>query len=132
MNKKTSEEIPPGSTDLAGWRQAIADGSFREFRLEEIVAAIQDLGPRTDKYVLNTLAKYLSDSMFRILRGLVGMNHPNQGRDIIERVHFQLWEALLQPNSADGKGLRVTFGSRVKFRMKDAFGVEARSRASAH
>jgi DNA-directed RNA polymerase specialized sigma24 family protein len=127
MDDTTSEDPPPESTDLPGWRQVIADGCLRHFRPEAIVAAIQDLGPHTDKTVLNPLAKHLSDRMFFMLRRLVGRNHPNHGQDIIERVHIQLWEALLQPTSADGKALRVAFGSRLKFRLKDALAIEARS-----
>ena len=49
---KTSEDAPP-STDLAGWRRAVGNGCFRAFRMESVVAAIQDLGPTTDKTVMN-------------------------------------------------------------------------------
>src|ERR1019366_5335163 len=48
---KTSEDAPP-STDLAGWRRAVGNGCFRAFRMESVVAAIQDLGPTTDKTVM--------------------------------------------------------------------------------
>jgi hypothetical protein len=56
----------------------------------------------------------------------VGLNHPNQGADIIYRVHGQLFEALLRPKSADGKGLREAFTARVSFRIKDAIATEHR------
>ncbi len=127
MDKTPAEDPPPKSTDLCGWRAAIKDGRYRQFRLEALVAAIQDLGPHTENDVLNPLAKHLSDSMLGILRSWVGFHHPNEGRDIIERVHAQLWDALLKPHSADGKGMRVAFGSRLKFRLKDAIAVEARA-----
>jgi hypothetical protein len=127
MDTTSGEDPPPKSTDLSAWRHAVEVGRFREFRLEAVVAAIQDLVPHTDKAVLHMLAKHLSDSMLRMLRAFVGFNHPNQGQDIIDRVHFQLWEALLQPQSADGRGLRIAFGARVKYRLKDAIAVEARS-----
>lgn len=123
---KSDEPPPPQSNDLAGWKLAVANGTFRQFRLEEIVAAIQDLWPHTDKVVLHALAKHLSDSMINILRDCVYFSHANHGQDIIDRVHSQLWEALLQPKSADGKGLRLAFGPRLKFRLKDAIAVEAR------
>jgi hypothetical protein len=122
------EEPPPDPLDLAGWQHAVADGRFRRFRLEAVVAAIQDLGPLTDKKVLHPLLKHLSDATNRMLRAWVGPNHPNDGWDIIERAHFQIFEALFQPHSADGKALREAFGSRVSFRMKDAIGKEARLR----
>jgi hypothetical protein len=126
MNKEPGEKPPPNSIDLEGWRQAIAEGRLRSFRLEALVAAIQDFGPLTDGKVRNALVKRLSDAMIHILRGDVGPNHPNQGEDIIYRVHSELFAALLDPNSKDGKGLRVAFASRVRFRVKDALAVERR------
>ncbi len=126
METITGEDPPPKSTDLEGWGQAIADRRLGTFRLEAIVAAIQDLGPTVDKNVRNALAKHLSDSMIGMLRWAVGFNHPNQGEDIIYRVHFELFEALLDPGSADGQGLRDAFGPRVMFRVKDAIAVEFR------
>jgi len=79
----------------------------------------------TDKAVLNPLAKHLSKALFRILCGLVGRDHPNRGRDIIDRTHDRIIEAVLQPASADGRGLRVAFVPRVQFRLKDALVSEA-------
>jgi hypothetical protein len=125
MNRETDEDPPPDSTDLEGWRDAVNVGHYTRYRLEEIVAAIQDLGPCTDKAVLNPLAKHLSDALLHILRRHVSVNHPNRGRDIIERTHGQIIEAVLQPTSADGKALRVAFVPRVTFRLKDALASEA-------
>lgn len=121
-------EMPPKSTDLSGWRQVVADGRFRQFPMESIVAAIQDLGPNTDKTVRNALARRFSDEVYSRLRNNVGRNHPNAGRDIIDRAHFQLSQALARPKSADGNGMREAFGSRVMFRLKDAIAKEARDR----
>ena len=59
-----------------------------------------------------------------MLRARVGFNHPNQGEDIIYRVHAEIFEALLKPNSKDGKALREAFGPRVMFRLKTAIAVE--------
>jgi hypothetical protein len=111
---------PPDSIDLEGWRKAIANRQLSGFRLEALVAALQDLGPFADSNVRNALAKHLSDAMTGLLRKLVGPNHPNQGEDIIYRVHRDLFEALLDPASADGKALREAFTPRVSFRIKDA------------
>ena len=127
MDTGTGEDSSPNSNDLDGWRQAIADNRLRSFRLEELAAAFQDSGPR-DQEVRRALAKYLSDSILRILRGLVGFNHPNNGEDIILRAHHQIFLALLRPASADGKSLRKAFMARVLFRMKDAIAAEARER----
>jgi hypothetical protein len=125
MSKATDEDPPPDSTDLEGWRQAVNEGHHTRYRLEEIVGAIQDLGPCTDKAVLNPLAKHVSDAVLRILRKHVSVNHANRGLDIIEKTHDQIIEAMLQPTSADGRALRVAFVPRVTFRLKDAFVAEA-------
>jgi hypothetical protein len=124
MDTPKGAEPPPKSTDLDGWRRAIADGRLPTFRLEELIAAIQDLGPSTDRNVRNALAKHLSDAIVRMLRRAVGLNRPNQGKDIIYRVHADLFEALLDPNSKDGKGLREAFYPRAMFRVKDAIALE--------
>ncbi|MGH7015274.1 MAG: hypothetical protein ACREEL_14185 [Stellaceae bacterium] len=96
--------------------------------MEAIVAALQDLRPNHDTTVRNDLAKHLSDSIYRLLRRNVGRNHPNEGWNIIDRVHFQIFEALARPHTADGRGLRVALFSRVMFRLKDAIATEAKAR----
>lgn len=130
MDTTTSDEPAPRPTHLAEWRQAVADGRYLQFRFEDVVAAIQDLGPSTDKRVLHALARHLSDNMLGILRRGVGFHHPNRGQDIIDRVHSQMWEALLKPDSADGKGLRAAFIPRLTFRIKDAIAAEEASSAA--
>lgn len=127
MDTGTDEDSSPKANDLDGWRRAIANKGLRSFRLEAVAAAFQDLGQR-DKGARDALAKYLSDSILRILRGLVGSNHPNRGEDIILRAHHQIVVALLRPASADGKNLRQAFMARVLFRMKDAIAAEERER----
>jgi hypothetical protein len=127
MGPQTGEE-PPDPSDLAGWQRAIVEQRLHEFPAERIVAAFQDLGPNTDKSVRHALAKYLSDDIYTRLRRNIGRNHPNEGWDIVDRAHFQLCEALARPQSADGKGMREAYVSRVMFRMKDAIATEARAR----
>ena len=128
MNGNTGGERPPQSTDLAAWRQAVADGRLRQIPFEAIVAAIQDLGPDTDKAVQNALVKHLSDFIYTHLKRKIGRNYLNNGKDIIDRVHFQVFEAIATPRSADGKGTREAFYSRVMFRLKDAIAQEALER----
>jgi DNA-directed RNA polymerase specialized sigma24 family protein len=111
---------PPPSTDLEGWRQAIARGRLRKFRLETIAAAFQDLG-ETDPRVREDLAKHLSGAIIGMLRKRVDTNKPNNGEDIIFQVHEVIFVALLNPGTADGKQLRKGFGGIVNFRLKDAF-----------
>jgi RNA polymerase sigma factor (sigma-70 family) len=84
-----------------------------------VVVAVQDLRAQLDKPTLHALARHLSDCMLKILRGLVGLHHPNKGEDIIEEVHAALWHALLRPQSKDGQGLRKAFTPRLKFRLLD-------------
>lgn len=105
MTKHLGEKSPP-STDLDGWRQAIAEGRLKTFRLEHIAAAFQDLGPE-DRTVYERLAKHLSGAITGMLVKRVDKNRPNQGEDIILEVHDEIFEALLQPHTADGKALRV-------------------------
>jgi hypothetical protein len=127
MDMQNGEETPPKPTDLVGWREAIAADQLKVFRLEALAAAFQDLGNR-DIQVQHTLAKHLSDAILHMLRRHVGTNHPNEGWDIIHRTHHQIFTALLNPKSADGRGLRVAFGPRVLFRVKDAIIAEQRER----
>ncbi|MGE3637368.1 MAG: hypothetical protein AB7G28_02335 [Pirellulales bacterium] len=114
------DEPPPRSTDLDGWRAAVANGRFCGFPMETVIAAIQDLGLNTDKLVLNPLVLHASDTIVRILRAKVGRQHPNEGEDIITHAHGQLVQSMLNPGCADGKGLRVAFVPRVHFRAADA------------
>jgi DNA-directed RNA polymerase specialized sigma24 family protein len=116
--------IPPLASDLDGWRQAIADGSLGGFRPEAIVATIQAMGPRGDQRALNDLMNHISDEMLRFIRRKVSTQHKNRGRDIVELAHSNLIEAILKPDSPDGKGLCVAFWARVKFRVADAIRSE--------
>jgi DNA-directed RNA polymerase specialized sigma24 family protein len=125
MDHETGEDAPP-STDLAAWRRAVCDGRFRVFRMESVVAAVQDLGPTTDKAVMNPLVLHVSDTITRMLRGMIGRNHRNEGEDMIARAHAKLVTAMFNPESADGKGLRVAFGFRVGKRAADAIRAEAK------
>lgn len=127
METGTHADSSPGSNDLNGWRDAIREDRLSNFRLESVVAAFQDLGAR-DVDVRNALAKHLSTTLLGILRRRVGFHHPNQGNDIILRAHGAIFEALLKPDSADGRGLREAFTPRVLFRLKDALAAEARER----
>ena len=130
MDSPTDEEPLPGPTDLEGWRRAAASGRFRAFRSEDIVAAIQDLGPNIQKAVLNPLVLHVSDTIVRILRHKIGRNYRNQGEDIITRAHGQLVVALFEPQSADGKGLRVAFVPRVQFARPTQYELSRRRKTA--
>lgn len=113
---------PP--SDLEGWKQIVADENLKSYRHEDIVAAVQKLGPNGDKRLLQALMGYLSDEIMLALRKKIRKSRRNEGRDIIEHVHGQLIEAILQPQSADGAGMREAFWSRLKFRAIDAIVAE--------
>ncbi len=122
--KKTEE--PPPNSDLDAWRHLTAAGGLHRLRHEDIVAAIQHIGPKGDQKLLNTLMGHISDQILRILRRSVSTKHKNEGNDIIERAHGQLIVAVLKPMSADGQGLRIAFNARVRFRADDAIVAEIR------
>jgi hypothetical protein len=128
MDQRTGEDPAPKSSDLEGWRQAIAQGRLPAFKLEAIAAAFQDLAAERDMEVENGLAKHLSAAVVRILRRRVSPHHPNGGEDIIFRVHDAIIRALMHPSSADGRGLRIAFMPRLLFRLKDAIAAEERER----
>jgi len=121
------EDEPPPPDDLEGWRAAIGGGRLDVFRIEDVVAAAQSPGARSDRRVLNALMARISDEMLRWLRRFVGRNHRNEGIDIIEDVHAKMIEAVLKPKSPDGKGLRTAFYKRLQFRATDALQDEMKA-----
>lgn len=123
------EKPPPDSKDLEGWRQAVRSGEFKAFRMEGVIAAIQDLGPHADTAVINALALCASNTILRVVRKLVGKHLPNQGDDLVDEVHHQLIVAMLRPASADGKGLREAFVPRIRYRVADAIRADALERS---
>jgi hypothetical protein len=124
--KPSEETTPPDPGDLEGWRQAASNHRLAAFRPEAIVSALQDLGPNADTNVRNALAKQLNTILMNMLRRYIGTNHPNKGEDIILRVHGEIFEAILEKDSADGRALSEAFGPRVEFRAKDAIAAEYR------
>jgi hypothetical protein len=118
--RQKPREVGPSPTDRAGWRRAAREERLGHFRMEEIVAAIQAMLRDNDPSLVNTLIGYVSDALMKMLTKRVSRNHRNGGKDIIERAHDDLIEAILKPDSADGIALRTTFGSCVRFRLADA------------
>jgi DNA-directed RNA polymerase specialized sigma24 family protein len=123
MNNE-SEESPPASSDLEGWRRAVARGQLGLFRPEVLLCAVQDLGPDADPTVLNPIVKRLSGTIMKMARRHVGTNKPNNGEDIIHRVHSGIWASVLDPESEDGRTMRDGLGGIVKFRCLDAIALE--------
>ena len=117
-------EAPPSPFDLEGWRSVAAGDRLRLLRPEDIVAAIQHIGPNGDQRVLADLITYVSGELLRIIKRLVGKNQRNEGEDIIWRAHHQLIVAVLKPDSKDGQALCKTFRTCVEFRVADAIRAE--------
>ncbi len=126
MTKQGEDTPPPDPGDLEGWKKAVACGRVAQFPPEALVAALQDLGPGLDLAIRDPIARQLNRILMAWLRGHVGHNHVAGGEDIILRIQFTIFEALLEKNSADGKALRVAFWARVSFRAKDAIAKEYR------
>jgi hypothetical protein len=126
--KSTARETeePPSYSDLDAWREIAAGDGLRRLRPEDIVAAIQRIGPKGDQRLLDTLMGHISDEMLRLLRRRISTSYRNHGNDAIESAHDKLIVAVLKPNSADGKGLREAFRARVNFRADDAIVAEIR------
>jgi hypothetical protein len=118
-----SEDAPPASWDLEGWRSAVARGKLGTYRPEVLLCAVQDLGPDADPRVLNSIAKHLSDVIMKMARGYIGTNKPNKGEDIILLVHGGIWTSLLDKDSEDGRTMRSGLGGIVKFRCLDAIAL---------
>jgi RNA polymerase sigma factor (sigma-70 family) len=128
VRKEPATSPSPGSTDLEGWRAAIKTHQLSTLRPEDMIAALQDLGPEADIKVRNELAKEVHGRFHRYLRRLVGPNHPNRGDDIIHRTIFKLFEAIATIGSKDGLALRHKCYPRIKVRMYDAMKEERRER----
>lgn len=110
----------PSPTDREGWRRAVQEGSLPTFHIEAIVAAVQAMLRDNDDTLLNALVGYLSEVLTHWLSRRVSKRHRNYGRDIVERAHDVIVEAMLLPDSQDGRALRKTFWSCASFRLADA------------
>jgi hypothetical protein len=69
MDHASCPQQAPDPNDLEAWRRAITQGRLSTFRLEAIVAALQDLGPLAGKVVRNALAKHLPRGVAHSLFG---------------------------------------------------------------
>ncbi|WP_269514478.1 hypothetical protein [Brevundimonas subvibrioides] len=91
-----------------------------------MVAAVQQIDLTAHRHVVGALMDELNRRILRTLRSVVGTNRRDRGWKIIEEVHGQLIEAVLDPTSADGAGMREAFFARLKFRAHDEIRREMR------
>jgi len=124
VNMNTREE-GPDPCDSEAWRRVIGSQQLPTIRGQSLIAAVQQIGSKGDRRVLEPLMKEISDRMMRILRKHIGRNHRNEGWDMIEEAHGKLIEAVLKPKSADGSALRTAFVTTVRLRGADAIRREA-------
>jgi hypothetical protein len=113
------------NAEIERWRRIIFEGRLTNTPIEQIVGAVQDIGPDADPRILNPLMKHIADELTALLRRRVWRSHPNEGHDIIDRAHQAIIGAVLRPESADGKALRLCFEARVALRLQDAVRTEA-------
>jgi len=116
---------PPSLTDLEGWKSLAAANGLQRLRPEDIVSAIQHIGPNGDQKLLSDLVCHISDLLLRIIRRRVSKNHRNGGEDIIWRAHHKLIVAMLKPSSSNGKALRDAFRTCVEHRIAEAIRTES-------
>ncbi|PKP68486.1 MAG: hypothetical protein CVT83_05310 [Alphaproteobacteria bacterium HGW-Alphaproteobacteria-5] len=116
---ETDDERVPDPADCEGWRRIIQENRLRSMPMEAVVTTLQTIGPRGDQRVVGPLMDRIADKITSILNFTVDRRKRNRG-DIISKIQFALLEAVLQPNSKDGRGLRIAFRTRVQFRALDA------------
>lgn len=122
---KAKDDPPSSSGDLeAKWRQLIAAGLLARQTPESLVTALQDLGPVAARDIRSAIGSQLSTTIMTLLHKRVGKNHPNNGEEIIERVHGELIDAIFDPSSSDGTAMRKAFYMILNFRIKDAIATE--------
>ena len=117
-----ADDEPPLPTDHDAWRRIVDCGRLGAYREEWIVAAIRAaFGKKgVDQRFVRAMITFISDRMMKILRYEVpGKRFPNEGRDIIENAHSALLNAMLSPNSADGKALCKWFRPTLRSRAID-------------
>lgn len=115
------DEAPP-PTDHGAWRHIVDCGRLASFREERIVAAIQAafLTKGVDQRFVKKMITFISDRMMKILSyEIPGKRFPNEARDIIETAHSTLLNALLSPDTADGKALCKWFRPTLRTRAID-------------
>lgn len=122
------EEDEPDACDEAGWRHRIEMRSLSTVRSATLVRAVHALGIGKTP-IVDALVVEISTRMKRILKGFIGRNHPNEGRDLVEEAHWKLLKALLTPGSADGQALRTAFFGTVKYRAADAIRKAGKDRS---
>lgn len=115
---KTEYRAPP---DAAGWKKVSERKGLDKYFIQDVVRAARECNQTGDRKTLVALMGHISDQILNVLRGYVGSNHHNEGKDIIHDVHSQLIHAVLISHAQDGQALCEAFVPRIRFRALDAF-----------
>ena len=75
MATEKSQSPPP--SDSAVWKLVVEEGRLASCRMEDIVAAAQEMGPDGDTKTLEALMIRISREMMRQLRRMIWKHHPN-------------------------------------------------------
>ncbi len=122
---KTEHRTPP---DAEGWRKAAERKDLDKYFIQDVVRAARECNETGDRKTLVVLMGHISDQILNVLRGFVGTNHHNDGKDIIHDVHSHLIHAVLIPESKDGQALCKAFVPRIRFRALDAIKKDKKKR----
>ena len=114
---KTDYRPPPPPE---GWRKVVDRQELDQYFIQDVVWVLRKHGDKLDRKTLVELMGHISKQILNVLRGFVGKNHYNDGRDIIDDVHSQLIRAVLNPDSKDGQALCEAFVPRIRHRARDA------------
>ncbi len=118
----SQKDEPPQPDDEDGWRRVVAEGRLKALPEAKVVEAIQTLmlDREHDQRLIEDLVHPISERMHRTIRGGVSRSRfADEGRQIVEDTHAAMLEALLSPDSADGKGLRTRFFGTLRNRTTD-------------
>ncbi len=122
---KVENKAPP---DSGGWRKAIEREELDQYCIQDVIRAAREFNDIGDRRALVPLMGHISDQVLNVLRGYVGTNHHNEGKDIIHDVHSKMIHAVLIPDSKDGQALCEAFVPRIRFRALDEIKAEKKRR----
>jgi DNA-directed RNA polymerase specialized sigma24 family protein len=111
----------PKLSDEPAWRDIIARRAFHEFTPEELLAVYDTRSASSNATVVWRIEKYLLLVIDRVISARLGYGDARNG--ISEAKHLArnaIHDALMLPNSEDGKALRKFFNYTITVRCVDA------------
>lgn len=111
------------------WQEAVHGRVLHKHDPRVIVAACRRLDPVVDQHLLGALLNHLSSEARRILQPWVSVHLDDGGKDAMHEVVGAMLEAILTPDSADGRGLELQFRGRLQKRLIDSIRREKARRS---